>query len=172
MTGKAKTNLYLDLVLFMAFLIATEPAATGMAIHEWLGLALGATLFTHLLLHWKWVIAVLKRFFQPLVWQARFNFILNTALLTTFALVIISGVMISKELGLAQLLGLESLAGAGWRGIHDAASNVSLALVGVHVAVHWRWLVDAFKRYVLRQGPKKITAGQRPQPLSKKLSEI
>ncbi len=165
MTGKAKTNLYLDGIIFIAFLVAMEPHLTGLLVHEWLGLALGAGLLTHLLLHWKWVVEVVKRFFQPLPGRARLNFILNTALLTAFSLIIVSGVMISESLGLTQLLGLNG--GPAWRGIHNTASNLSLLLVGLHVALHWGWIVSTFKRLVLRRQPRDRRRSQ--QPLGKKV---
>ena len=37
-----KTNLLLDSVIFLAFLVATVPDLSGAAIHEWLGIALAA----------------------------------------------------------------------------------------------------------------------------------
>jgi len=36
---------------FLAFLVAMAPRFSGMAIHEWLGIAFGAAITTHLLLH-------------------------------------------------------------------------------------------------------------------------
>jgi hypothetical protein len=146
-----------------------EPAFTGLTLHEWLGLALGAALLTHLLLHWKWVIAVIKRFFQALVWPARLNFILNTALLIVFTLIVASGLMISETLGTPQLFGVDENGRQAWRQIHVMLPDLALFLVGLHVALHWQWLVDAFKRYALRRQPKKAA---RLQPLSKELSRV
>ncbi len=162
MIGKAKTNLYLDIVLLVAFLAATEPAFTGLTLHEWLGLALGAALLTHLLFHYKWVIAVVSRFFQEMVLQARLNFVLNAALLTVFTLIIVSGVMISTTLGTPEFFGVSEAAMQAWRGIHGIASDLSLLLVGLHVALHWAWIVNAFKRYVLGRPPK---VNAHPHPL-------
>lgn len=167
MTGKSKTNLYLDSLSFIAFLVAMEPHLTGLPVHEWLGLTLGAGLLVHLLLHWRWVVGVVKRFFQPLAWRARLNFIVDTALLTAFTLIMVSGIMISESLGLAQLLGIKS-GGPAWRGIHHLASNLSLLLVGLHMALHWGWVVCVFKRYVLLQPH----GSRRHQPLAKELSQV
>jgi hypothetical protein len=151
MSGKTKTNLYIDISIFILFLVLMEPALTGLAIHEWLGLASGVALLTHLLLHWKWVVAVVLRFFRELPASSRFNFVLNTALLTTFTLVIVSGLMISTTLGIPQLLGIAGDAGQGWAGVHHTTSDLSMLLVGLHVAVHWNWIINAFKRYILRR---------------------
>jgi hypothetical protein len=46
-----KTNLTLDIAIFGAFLTASNPALTGLPIHEWLSAALAATLLVHLLFH-------------------------------------------------------------------------------------------------------------------------
>ena len=37
-----RAHLYLDVVLMAAFLVLLKPFVTGMAFHEWLGLAIGA----------------------------------------------------------------------------------------------------------------------------------
>ena len=60
-SSSAIRNLIVDTTIFTAFLFATDPRATGQSIHEWLGLALGAGIITHLLLHWKWIVNVMKR---------------------------------------------------------------------------------------------------------------
>jgi hypothetical protein len=107
-----------------------------------------------LLLHWRWVVAVVQRFFREMPVSTRINFVLNTALLTAFSLIIISGLMISTTLGIPELLGIEAAAGQAWKGVHHTASDLSMLLVGLHVALHWGWLVNAFKRYILRREPQ------------------
>jgi hypothetical protein len=67
-------NLLLDSASILTFLAVTSPHFTGMAIHEWLGVALGAALITHLLLHWSWLVAVTRRFFGTATWNARLNY--------------------------------------------------------------------------------------------------
>jgi hypothetical protein len=63
--GSTVRNLIVDTAIFAGFLLATDPHATGQTIHEWLGLAFGAGILTHLLLHWKWIVSTIKRY----VWQ-------------------------------------------------------------------------------------------------------
>jgi len=41
MKNKTKTNLLVDILILLVFLIVYEEKATGTAIHEWLGTALG-----------------------------------------------------------------------------------------------------------------------------------
>jgi cytochrome b len=59
---KNKTNLLLDVGVFAALLIVMEPDLTGIAIHEWLSLAVAGTIIVHLLLHWKWITTVAVRY--------------------------------------------------------------------------------------------------------------
>ena len=54
-----KVNLIVDSIVFIAFLIVTAPHFTGIAIHEWLGIAFGAGITTHLLLHWQWIVTTI-----------------------------------------------------------------------------------------------------------------
>ena len=70
--SRTKFNLMVDILIFGAFLAAGAPRFTGMAIHEWLGIAFGAAIVTHLLLHWQWLVQVTKRFFGRLPWAGLF----------------------------------------------------------------------------------------------------
>jgi cytochrome b len=142
-----QTNLYLDLAIFAGFLVAATPALTGMPIHEWLGLAFGGTLIVHVLLHWKWVVTVTRRFFQNAPGASRRNYLLNLALFIAFDLIIFSGLMMSKTV--LPLLGLESSRDFFWRSLHSLATNLTLLLIGLHVAVHLKWIVTTFGRYVI-----------------------
>jgi hypothetical protein len=50
--NRTKTKLVLDILIFIAFLIAMEPRSSGITIHEWLAASLIAVLVVHLLLSW------------------------------------------------------------------------------------------------------------------------
>jgi len=141
-----KINLIVDSIIFLAFLIVTAPHFTGLAIHEWLGIAFGAGIMTHLLLHWQWIVTTTKRVFSNLPRQTRINQALNLLLFIDITLVIFTGLMISQSA--LPFLGISFAPGGIWRGIHTTAANVSLGLIGLHVALHWQWIVNAIKNYV------------------------
>ncbi len=143
--GSTLRNLLVDGAIFAGFLLATDPHATGQTIHEWLGLAFGAGIITHLLLHWKWIVNVVRRFFSKLPGQVRINSILNSLLFIAMTLIIFSGIMISKVV--LSTFGLSGSHDAIWRWLHTSATNVTLIIVGLHVALHWKWIVSTIKRY-------------------------
>ena len=98
MSAKTKTNLMLDLSIFVAFLAVATPKLTGMTIHEWLALAFGAAVLVHLLFHWDWIISVGKTFFKKLLHQSRLNFVVNVIFLVTMTATMLSGILISKNI--------------------------------------------------------------------------
>lgn len=157
MIDRVKTNLLVDASIFSAFLIAMDPRSSGISVHEWLGIAFGAAIITHLLLHWRWIIATTRRLFSPATRPARLSYVLNTLLFIDITLVVFSGLMISQvalpSLGIT--LGSSFL----WRGLHSLTANLSLVLISSHVALHWRWVVGTIKRYVFKPLLPKRTAG-------------
>jgi len=146
-TSPVKVNYLVDLAIFIAFLLALDPHSTGMAIHEWLGLAFGAAIVTHLLLHWKWLVASTRRLFGKLPWSTRVNYVLNTLLFVAMTVIMLSGIMMS-EVALPAL-GIQLPGGGAWHQLHALASDAALFLLGLHVALHWKWIVNATKRYVI-----------------------
>jgi len=147
--GSTVRNLLVDAAIFAGFLLATDPHATGQAIHEWLGIAFGVGIITHLLLHWKWIVNVVRRFFSRLPGQVRVNSLLNSLLFIAMTLIIFSGIMISKVV--LSTFGLSGSHDAIWRWLHTSATNTALIIVGLHVALHWKWIVSTIKRYAWQQ---------------------
>jgi hypothetical protein len=145
--NRNKTNLIVDSAIFAAFLVAMAPRFSGLAIHEWLGIAFGAAIVTHLLLHWQWLVEVTKRFFGKVQWSTRINYLLNALLFVDITVIIFSGLLIS-EVALP-LIGVQLSSGGAWRGLHETSANLFLPLVGLHVALHWQWIVNMFKRFVI-----------------------
>lgn len=146
-TNPVKVNFLVDLAIFVAFLVALDPHSTGMTIHEWLGIAFGAAIVTHLLLHWKWLVATTRRFFAKLPGRTRLNYLLNGLLFVAMTILIFSGLLISEEA--LPTLGISLQVDRAWRALHTLSSDAVLILVGLHIALHWKWIVTTTKRYVL-----------------------
>jgi hypothetical protein len=142
-----KKNLILDLSMLGAFLAVSNPRFTGVTVHEWLALSLAGTVIVHLLFHWDWLMKVGKEFFRKLWHQSRLNFVVNTLFFIVMTGVLFSGLMISKSV--LPTLGIQLAASSAWRSIHFMLSDASVVLLGVHVALHWKWVVTNVGRYIV-----------------------
>ena len=147
-TIQTKTKLWLDVLIFIAFLVTMDPHSSGLAIHEWLSLSLLAALTVHLLLSWDWIMEISSRFLGKVGTQNRINYILNWLLFIDGTLIMISGILIS-EVALPAL-GIQLPTRLAWRRLHDMSANIGLLLLGLHTAFHWGWIVTAFNRYLLQ----------------------
>jgi len=154
-----KTNLFVDLAIFAGFLIAFEPSLTGIAIHEWFSLAFACALIVHLLLHWDWIVKVTIQFFRKLFHTSRLNYVLNLGLLVSFVTILLSGLMISRSI--LPVLGIQLGDNPTWRFLHSSSADVTLFLLGLHVALHWRWILHACKRYLVNPVKERF----QPRPL-------
>lgn len=148
-----KLNLYLDLLLVIAFAIEMEEHFTGLHNHELLGLAFGIAIIIHVVLHWNWVVSITKRFFSKVFHESRLNYLLNTVLFVDMAVIVATGILISRTIGLR--LSVPGIA----EPIHLLASYLSLVLIGLHVALHWKWIITHAQKYLF---PARL--GRQPEP--------
>lgn len=157
MSKTNRTKLLLDISTFVAFLVAMDPRTSGIAIHEWLTIALGATVIVHLLLNWSWIVEVTKRLFTKGkgLNGARTNYILNWLLFIDGILIMLSGIMISEAV--VPSLGLTLPMNFAWRSLHEVSTNVSLFLMGLHITLHWNWIVSTVKRLFSRRESRPVT---------------
>jgi hypothetical protein len=142
-----KTNLTLDIAIFSVFLVASNPALTGLAVHEWLGVSFAAALITHLLFHWDWIVNLSKTFFKKLVHVSRLNFVVDSLLFVAMTAAMLSGLMISKNV--LPTFGIQLDVSRSWRSIHSLSANASLVFVALHFALHWKWVVTNVQRYII-----------------------
>lgn len=163
---KNKTNLFIDLGIFVAFLLAMEPKITGETIHEWFSLALAGTVIVHLLLHWDWIVNVARKYFAKLWHSSRLNFFLDIFLFIGFNTIIFSGLMISKSV--LPTLGIDVGQGGAWKMIHSSSADITLLLMASHVGLHWRWIWSMVKKYVVSPVGKIFTG----KPISVPVSNI
>ena len=140
-TRKQKWNWITDAILMVGFLVAFFLDLTGLALHQWLGAALGLLAGYHFISHWDWVKSVAGRFLGLTSSQARRYFLMDAGLMLGFALILVTGLVISSWLDLA----LENY--AAWRNIHVIASIATLLIVVVKIGLHWRWIVKTAGRF-------------------------
>jgi hypothetical protein len=125
-------------------------------LHKWVGLGMSAGVAAHLILHWEWISCVAERFFKKLVRQARLNFALNSFLFVAFFLTGLSGLVVWLILPAggyqggrnpfynATLLGLTR---HNWNDFHLWAGLAMIAILTVHLSLHWKWIICVARRY-------------------------
>jgi len=155
--GSTVRNLLVDAAIFLGFLLATDPHATGQTItNGWaspLGWASSRTCCCTGNGSSTWCGASSAnyrgrsesiRFEQPAVHRHDAHHFL--------------GLMISKVV--LSTFGLEGQHDGIWRVVHSTATNVALIIVGLHVALHWKWIVGTLKRTIWQP----IFGRRQPQP--------
>lgn len=156
-------KLVIDVGIFIAFLLVMEPRLTGITIHEWLSVAGSAAFIVHLLLNWNWIVEITRRFFGKVSGQARVNYVLNWLLFIDGVLIMLSGLLISEVV--LPAFGMRLEMGFFWRRLHSLTADAFVLILGLHIALHWRWIISTTKRCLLgivpaRQKPQATTSSE------------
>jgi hypothetical protein len=137
-------NLLLAVLMAAGFVIAMRPFWTGLEIHEWLGLAVGAGVVAHMALHYRWIVGVTRKLLGRLPARTRIYYLIDASLLVAFLAIIGSGVAMSGAV-LPQL-GLQGSSSQIWLGVHKLSSMLTLVLLIVKPVLHRKWIANAVKR--------------------------
>lgn len=131
----------LDAVMGIVFaLLFNTQVLGGLTFHEIAGLAIGGAVVFHLLLNAKWIKKVTIGIFSPKTKaKNRVSYILNVLLLVDLAIIIVTGVLISKVLFPTLATGVNNHSLAT---LHTATSYIGLALIGIHVGLHRQWIIS------------------------------
>jgi hypothetical protein len=147
MKAKQKTYGWIDMVLFLGFLVAFFLSLTGVELHQWIGIFCWLLAIYHLLAHWDWVRAVSKKIFGSASGILQLRVFVDGLVLAGFVMIVGTGLVISSWLNLP----LSNY--AGWLIIHILASITTLLVLMVKLAMHWRWISkttkDIFSQHVL-----------------------
>jgi hypothetical protein len=137
----SKIKLILDIVLTVVFVLLMDPHSIGgLDIHEWAGLAICFFFIVHKAFNWAWIKAVSASFFGKVPPRVRLNYILDILLLIGMVAIVLSGMKISKTIDFSWLPEFGS--GLFWRFLHLSGSVLTLAVVGIHVGLHWKWVLS------------------------------
>ena len=141
--------LVIDIVALLVYLVVANPVFTGIGIHEWLGLGLFVVFLIHVVMHIDWVGATLRgkknteaaNENQSLARKG--NLILDVLVLIVFAVVTVSGMGISGTV--LPTFGLYVDGYYFWNPLHSISAKILLALLLLHIALHWKWIIAAVK---------------------------
>ena len=139
-----RKNLIVDVAALAAYLAVANPSVTGFAAHEWLGLGLLVVFLVHLALHLDWIADAVRNAFRNPSLARTGNLVLNALILIVLAVVMVSGVLVSGAV--LPAFGLYADGYYFWDPLHAIAAKALLALLLVHVVVHWKWLYNFFKK--------------------------
>lgn len=140
---QTRTNYLLDAGILAAYLLATNPFATGIAIHEWLSVGLAVGLAVHAALHWEWAINLTKYFFKRLLNISRLSFVVDVVLFLSILSVMVSGFAVSHTV--LPALGIEIVHSHTWGTLHSMSAAFALGALGIHLGLHWRWITSTTK---------------------------
>ncbi len=133
----------IDVVALLIYLIVANPSLTGIGLHEWLGLGVLLVFFVHGIVHFDWVVEALRNVISG-SWVRTGNVILDAFILVAFMVVTVSGICISGAV--LPAFGLYADGYYFWDPLHSIAAKVLLALLLVHVVVHWKWLYNFIRK--------------------------
>ncbi len=142
---KVTFKFILNIFLFITFLfLMDEWSFLGITFHEIAGLVICLFYILHKALNWKFIKETTLRMFGKCTARGRINYILDLLILIGFTLIIISGMGIAKTMDFSWL-GFTKENFIIWRFMHTSISMITLMFVGIHVGLHWNWVVARFK---------------------------
>lgn len=146
----ARGKLALDVAMFGALIVANDPARTGIALHEWLGVALLVTLTVHLALNAEATVRMVSRFSRGLAGGPRLNLIVDGA--AGFAVATVIGTGLAMSQSILPMIGITTAHPAALTQIHLLSAWASVGLVATHFVLHGGW-VSSVMRSLLAPAP-------------------
>lgn len=147
-----RTRVWLDIALFVGYVLLSAPQSTGIPFHEYFTVVFIPIFISHIVLDWAWV----KRVFRPSdhkrSGEVRFNRAFDIVLFVGMVVVIYSGFLVSESI--LPDFGIDPGATTFWSNVHNASGNLLILLVGVHIAMHMPWI----KRNLGRIRPNRSTS--------------
>ena len=144
--GTITFKFILNIFLLVTFLfLMDEWSFLGITFHEIAGLVICLFYILHKALSWQFIKETTSRLFGKIPGRSRINYIIDVLLLIGFILIIMSGMGIAKTMDFSWL-GFSKENFIVWRFMHTSVSMIVLMLVGVHVGMHWSWVVARFRK--------------------------
>lgn len=141
--------LLVDAVLLGGFWLVNQVRLTGIAFHEWFGIALGLILILHLVMHWRWVVNIVKKFFKRNGLVQHLKLVLDIFGFAAFFTIIISGMLISRSV--LPTLGLTGLHSRSLKMIHVIATNLTIAMIAAHLLLNAGTVFKMLKRVLPKE---------------------
>jgi hypothetical protein len=142
--GRGYLKMTIDVVMAVTFVLLMDTHVLGgLSFHEIAGLVIGGFFAVHVLLNWNWVVNITARFSKRQIpGRTKFSYGLNALLLAAMAFIIVSGVLVSRVV----VPDLHVPNKRWFSHAHVFVGFAVLAVVGVHVGLHWNWITMITRR--------------------------
>jgi hypothetical protein len=147
-------KIILDLLMSLVFvLLFNKRAVAGLQFHEIAGLTLGLAFIIHIIINFKWVKQITYKFFKSKInLKTRIGYIIDLLLLIDMMFIIGTGIAISQALFPGVFSG-----SAVSKILHTSLSYIALLLIGIHIGLHWGWVMNIFKNTLKISGRNKAS---------------
>ena len=132
-----------DVVVLVVYLLAVNPAVTGIGLHEWAGLGVLVVLAAHSAMHADYLVETVRHAAHRRGLRLAKS-VLDVALVVVLMLCCVSGLMVSGAV--LPALGLYAEGYYFWDPLHAASAKLLLALLLVHVVANWKLVVAGLKK--------------------------
>jgi len=140
MRDKTLLKFLLDLLLVVIFLNIFESELIGATWHEILGLGIGVLFAVHLMFNWTWIKKTTGNLFNPAFkLKPKLFYVLNTLSFICIVTMMYTGIEISRVLFPSEA----AVANHNLMEVHEAVAHALLGLFVLHIALHWRFIVNA-----------------------------
>ena len=137
----SKVRAYVDILFFVLMVLVLVPQSTGIPIHEWASFIIIIPFFIHLIINWNWIASNSSKFLNRQLKKASFDYFFNWLLYFFMLIATVYGIVISESA--LPLIGIHFEPDRFWSVIHNTSATLFMALLGVHIALHWRWIIGA-----------------------------
>ncbi|NPV41078.1 MAG: cytochrome b/b6 domain-containing protein [Anaerolineae bacterium] len=136
--------LLLDGCLLAGFWLLNQVRLTGIAIHEWAGVALAFVLLLHVGMLWRWITNMFRKFLRVRNAVQYFKLALDIFGFIAFFAIIISGILMSRSF--LPALGLSGVHSRSLKMIHVLATNATIAMLMLHLLVNLKGIIRMMTR--------------------------
>lgn len=100
--------------------------------------------FLHCVTHVDWIVDAVKTTIGHPSFARTGNLVLDTLILVDFVVCMVSGILISGAI--LPTFGLYADGYYFWDPLHATSAKLLLALLLMHVVVHWKWILGFFRK--------------------------
>jgi hypothetical protein len=124
-------------------------------LHIWFGILMIAAAIVHIIVHWKWIIRMLRQIFYEVVLhemrlnnRSRMNVLINAALGSGFILAAISGIYLLFVPGGRNAFPDPNfiLSRPVWDLVHTWSGIWMIVAAVVHFSIHWKWVTKVTRK--------------------------